>query len=323
MIGPHDHGNFFDDTDDNNDEGFDVEAARERLEALLVTGGGSDKTQQHKHHAEKDGNSAAASPKTTRVRIIEKPSPQPPMVPPPSPELKNVVLPPPPPLTAIERERRETEIELLSHLDDGDEALSDLWNLWFQERGPRAAARLLRAEELTDQGGPRRWEEVETILRDLIEEYGVYWVEPVNRLATLYYMQNRFEEAETLCKTVLTVKPWHFGALSGLVMVYAGMQDSFSARQWASRRLPTLAPQSAGPSRRRAAWVQRAVTDAQMSLLSAEERVRRAFGKPDEHTTIINNNSRRGNNNNKQNKKKRPPQRIINDDDDFEADAWQ
>jgi hypothetical protein len=90
------------------------------------------------------------------------------------------------------------------------------------------------------------------------------------------------EEAETYCKQVLAVKPWHFGALSGMVMIYAGARDSQSARMWASRRIPTFAP--SGPNRRRAGWVQHAVREAMESLFSAESRVIEAFGEPDEHS---------------------------------------
>jgi hypothetical protein len=75
---------------------------------------------------------------------------------------------------------------------------------------------------------------------------------------------------------------WHFGALSGIVMIYAGAQDSQSARMWASRRIPTFAP--TGTNRRRAGWVQHAVREAMESLLAAENRVVEAFGKPDEHS---------------------------------------
>jgi hypothetical protein len=34
------------------------------------------------------------------------------------------------------------------------------------------------------------------------------------------------DEAETLCKIVLSGQTWHFGALSGIVMIYAGSRDS-------------------------------------------------------------------------------------------------
>jgi hypothetical protein len=241
---------------DEDDNDFDVEAIRQRLESLV--GGG-----------EEGQMGFPPTRQASRAPTFSK-----------SPA-HDVVMPPAPLLTSIDRERREAEIQLLRQLEYGDDSLSDLWTLWFQERGSDAGARLLEAEALTGQG-PTSWDEAEKLLRQLIEEYGVYWAEPVNRLATLYYMQGRMVEAETLCKIVLSVKPWHFGALSGIVMIYAGARDSQSARLWASRRIPTFAP--SGTNRRRAGWVQHAAREAMESLHSAENRVVEAFGKPDEHS---------------------------------------
>jgi hypothetical protein len=99
----------------------------------------------------------------------------------------------------------------------------------------------------------------------------------------LYYIQCRLEEAEVLCKIVLQLKPWHFGALSGIVMIYADLHDSDAARIWAARRLPAFAP--TGTNRRREAWVGKALFDAEQSLVKAEARVSEAFGAPDDHAT--------------------------------------
>ena len=94
-------------------------------------------------------------------------------------------------------------------------------------------------------------------------------------------MQGRYKESEALCKIVLAVKPWHFGALSGTVMVYAARHDVEAARHWAARRLPSIAP--SGANRRRFAWVQKAVADAQDSLFCAESRLKDIFGEQDKH----------------------------------------
>jgi hypothetical protein len=192
-------------------------------------------------------------------------------------------LPAPPPLTAISKERKVAEIQLLSRLVDGDEGLDDLWSLWFSERGPHAARELRDIEELTGEG-PRSWDEAEGRLQDLINEHGLYFVEPVNRLATLMFLQGRLEESRSLCETVLAVKPWHFGACSGLVMVCASLGDPNAARQWASRRLPPIQP--TGSNKRRHQWVERAVDDATTALFDAERRVKSAFGKPDERPKL-------------------------------------
>jgi hypothetical protein len=165
----------------DEDDHFDVEAIRQRLESLV---GGGDEGQMD----------FPLTRQASRAPTFSK-----------SPA-HDVVLPPAPLLTSIDRERREAEIQMLRQLEYGDDSLSDLWTLWFQERGSDAGARLLEAEALTGQG-PNSWDDAEKLLRQLIEEYGAYWAEPVNRLATLYYMQGRMDEAETLCKMVLAVKP--------------------------------------------------------------------------------------------------------------------
>lgn len=177
----------------------------------------------------------------------------------------------PPPLTTIGRARLDAEMECLSGLMDSDEPLSDLWTLWFEERGPSAAKELKAAEQLS-MNGPQYWDEAEIKLRALIEEHGVHWAEPVNRLATLMYLQGRLKESKELCEIVLAVKPWHFGALSGVVMVCAGLSDVSGARMWADRRLPPLRPDG-DTTERRILWVERAVKEALRAEQRAERRV--------------------------------------------------
>ena len=245
------------------EDSFDVEAIRRRLETLV-------------DHGSTGNNNPTAFRTKSRFDLPETPSAA------ISPPL-NVVLPPPPLMTSVERARRLAEQDLLAQLTEGDDALTDLWDSWFNERGADAAARLLRAEELTGEG-PNAWPQAEEILFALMKEHGVYWAEPVNRLATLYYMQGRFEESEILCQTVLAVKPWHFGALSGIVMVYAGLHDSEKARQWAARRLPTFSP--TGPNKRRVHWVETALKDSQAALEHGEQRIREWMGPEDDYDAL-------------------------------------
>lgn len=245
--------------DDTFNEDFD--SVRQRLEAMM---GGSQESSAR--------DDVAASP------VLHQRRPSSSFL----SDTGNNKLPTPPPLTAIAKERRVAEIQLLAQLVDEDEGLDDLWSLWFSERGPQAARELRDIEELTAEG-PRSWREAEERLRDLIDEHGVYFVEPVNRLATLLFLQGRLEESRALCEIVLTIKPWHFGASSGIVMVLAGLGDTTSARTWAARRLPPIQP--TGSNKRRQQWVERAVDDATNALFDAERRLKRSFGKPDEVPT--------------------------------------
>jgi len=180
----------------------------------------------------------------------------------------------PPPLTAILRERRLKEIQLLSTLTHSDEAVSELWALWIAERGPTAASTLLHAEELMSI---ESWDEAEQTLLTLVEDHGIHWAEPVNRLATLYYMLQEYEESRALCEIVLDTKPWHFGALSGIVLVCTAMNDASGAKEWASQCLPPLFNSERGNfangpnvhNERRSAWTEEALARAEESMKEA------------------------------------------------------
>jgi tetratricopeptide (TPR) repeat protein len=293
MVLANDNDNDNDHFDENADF-FDVEAARRELEAL-VDGGGSGVAGDLPAPSQAQSQAPAQQSKQQLPEIKNKNRPTAsssswlsgsstlPATP-----LLDVTMPPPPPLTTIQRERSLAEIEQIFQLVNGDESLTDIWNLWFSERGPKAEALLQKADDLMSEGpAGSGFRQSEEILRGLIEEYGVFFVEPVNRLATLYYLEGRLEEALPLNKIVLSVKPWHFGALSGIVMVYAGLGDAERARQWAAFRLP-----SSAQTRRRHQWVERAVLDIQGALNQAEKRNVDGFGKPDMH--ITNNNAFEG-----------------------------
>ena len=204
---------------------------------------------------------------------------------------------PPPSLTATDRDRRLVEIRLLRALRDNDDT-TGLWMLWFGERGGRARKQLERAEHCMNN--PNQWPESEQILLDLIAEHGPYFIEPINRLAKLYFLQGKHSGADALCRIVLHVKPWHFGALSGIVMVALARNDRAMARYWAARRMPTLANNNDNTNTathgavqhpRRAAWVDHAVEQAQQALQRAEERTTRSLGKPEKYYKRENNSA--------------------------------
>jgi hypothetical protein len=250
---------------ENNKNPFNVEDARQQLESML---GGED-----------DGNSDATSSRTAGEDFFKS------LISP----FREIELPPPPPVTSMERERRGVEIELLRKLKDSNGATSQLWELWFSERGVQAYKVLQSSDSLMTD--PATWQQCEQVLMTLIQQHGVYFCEPVNRLATLYYLQGRYDQSYKLCQVVLRIRPWHFGALSGMVMVCAQLGKRDEARMWADRRLPDLVgavsprePFTGGASNpRRGEWVERAVADAQNSIQEAELRTKQSFGKPEDY----------------------------------------
>lgn len=261
---------FFPSSDDGDNDRFDVEALRQQFESLASNTGASvfsSAMQEDSDFGEKEPVSSGGLLliATGSVPLRETPP-------------LDVAIPPRPPLTSIERERRSAEIELLGHLTDGEEAVKEIYNLWFSERGAAASKLLQQARELMEQGREEQ-DEAESILRALVDEYGVYFTEPLNQLAILYHVQGRFEKALQLNKIVLSVKPWHFAALSHIVMVYAAMGDQDTARQWAYFRLPPFA--YGGSNGRRSRWVERAVVEATVRLHQGEKNNALSFGISD------------------------------------------
>ena len=183
----------------------------------------------------------------------------------------------PPPMTSIGRERKISELHLLAGLAHTDEDVERIWSIWHNERGPLAAQELYNVQDLIEN---RQFDQAEDRLRELISQHGTHWPEPINALATLKFMKGDMEESKRLCEAVLQVKPWHFGALSGIVMVCAALEDVPGARAWAARRLPPIQP--TGANRRRYEWVERALRDCRDQLLQEEQRVEEYYGEAEE-----------------------------------------
>lgn len=167
----------------------------------------------------------------------------------------------------------------------------------------------------------------ENMLKRMIQDYGVYWVEPLNRLATLLYLDDRLEESYQLCLVVLHLRPYHFGALSGIVAVSTAMRDREKARRWAEKRLPSLVSSTSFPpfasdgpkNPRRREWVQKAVQYAEDALRDLEDQTRRGFGKPEQYYKRA-SNSATASSASDEPQQSQPSSSLMDTGDD---DAWQ
>ena len=307
--------------DDNDDESsFDADAARQKLESLLLKGQQSQQQQQQQDDeaAEATSDSAVCTVQDLLRAVVDYNNNNHND----DNESINKLPVPPPPLTATDRDRRLVEIQLLQQLldPDYDDATSSLlWNLWYNERGPTAQRILVQCDQLLGSNSSgdvmAAWNECERLLTSMIAQYGPYFTEPINRLATLYYLQGRYQESYQLCRVVLHTKPWHFGALSGIVLVLQQLGDHEKARYWAERRLPSAVVTDGGgsgapkkKSSQRSEWVTRALANAQESLQQAEKRTQEFFlGKPESYYD-----------------KKKQKETLTNiDDNEDGGDAWQ
>ena len=270
-------------SDNSKNDENDVDEVRKQLESLM----GSSSTDDD----DSSSSEKATSPSIDLEQLLDQP-------------IKTFedklqlesLLPPPPPLTSTERDRRLLEMELIEALATTDDASGQLWELWYSERGQEAKKKLAQADQYLAQGQSVLCEQM---LKNMIEEYsfgnvGQCWVEPMNRLATIYFLQNRLEESYKLCLIVLLLKPWHFGALSGIVQVCTRLADRDNARSWATKCLPPLIATSPGPpfdgnadgppNPQRRNWVDNAKKQAQEALSHLEYQTQRDFmGSPEDY----------------------------------------
>ena len=159
------------------------------------------------------------------------------------------------------------ERELIAALSDLQPMMKEhpqaaLWQHWYGEEGESARNALHAAEGEAEA------------LTNLIEAYPD-WAEPMNRLATLRYMEEKYFESVELCFRILRLKPWHFGASSGIVWCFSELaqrsnvinRDRFTseAERWSKETLPF----EPGPEREE--WVQRMLVKMDAKLATLRE----------------------------------------------------
>ena len=115
-----------------------------------------------------------------------------------------------PPLTSASRARLEKEIDLLQQISyDSYTACQEIEKLWRTSRGGQSYQALEIAESMMIRDGG-------SLLLDIINDEGLYWLEPLHSLANLLEMQGRFNDSKDIYEMILQHKPWHFNAAKGL-----------------------------------------------------------------------------------------------------------
>ena len=122
---------------------------------------------------------------------------------------------------------------LLQALKNPDEtvrnrATAEFWHLWFHQKGPQGAERLLESQTLLEKNDA---EAAQTILDALIKEEPDF-AEAWNRRAVFYYLRQQYPEAIRDCEQTLELVPYHFGALHGMGLCYASLGNYREAIQY-------------------------------------------------------------------------------------------
>ena len=160
---------------------------------------------------------------------------------------------------ALRRDLIIQERKYIMALADGgpnsDSATRSLRQHWGGEEGTAAGEAI---ESATNA-------EHATALVAVMEQYPD-WAEPINRLATRRYRDGDVAEAIQLFLRVLRMKPWHFGALHGILMCHVQLGNEEEADRWEAACMPRQADE-------RSEWVARMLRelDAKVSDLELSD----------------------------------------------------
>lgn len=116
-----------------------------------------------------------------------------------------------------------------------------LWSLWSRADTPEHNQVL---EEVKQLAGLREMKRAEALATRLIEAAPGF-AEAYNQRAIIYFEQGRFAESARDCQRVLSVNPYHFGALGGLAQCQRQLNQPAEAIRTLRRAL-RLQPYSAG-----------------------------------------------------------------------------
>lgn len=114
--------------------------------------------------------------------------------------------------------------QLLDSLKQDNESLRDaattqLWRLWFEQKGELGLEILKRAQFLMETGETTKSEDMLTRTIQTYPDFAEAW----NRRAVLYYMQGDYNKSKEDCQKVVDLNPYHFGAWHGLGLCEANL----------------------------------------------------------------------------------------------------
>lgn len=121
---------------------------------------------------------------------------------------------------------------LLENLKNSDErvrqqATEELWRRWFYQKGAYGWEVLQDSQVLLMAGKTTQAEE---LLTELINDQPDF-VEAWNRRAVFYYVIGDYEKSLNDCQIVVKLNPIHFGALHGMGLCYAALENYTAAIQ--------------------------------------------------------------------------------------------
>ena len=100
-----------------------------------------------------------------------------------------------------------------------------LWNLWLRQAGEKAEFRIRKGTKIMDIG---QHELAQKEFENLVVDYPKF-TEAHNKLATVLYLQRKYNESIKECEITLKMNPNHFGAWNGLGLCHYQLANYLTA----------------------------------------------------------------------------------------------
>jgi tetratricopeptide (TPR) repeat protein len=118
-----------------------------------------------------------------------------------------------------------------------ERATSQLWRIWFWQKGKLPLDRIEESERLLAEGNVTAAASILDNLVDALPDFAEAW----NRRAVLGFVTHNYDQAISDCEMVLKLNPVHFGALHGLGLCHAAL-GNYSAAIGAFRSALEIQP---------------------------------------------------------------------------------
>jgi tetratricopeptide (TPR) repeat protein len=113
----------------------------------------------------------------------------------------------------------------ISDVNIRERATSQLWRIWFWQKGKIPLERIEESERLLLEGDIAAACSILDDLVDALPDFAEAW----NRRAVLLFTIKNYDRAIVDCEMVLKINPVHFGALHGLGLCHAALGNYSAA----------------------------------------------------------------------------------------------
>ena len=125
------------------------------------------------------------------------------------------------------------QLRVVPNQDAADPIMHEIWRTWHATDDLNAQRDMQYGTDAMNAGQFPVAVAVFTRLVKRKPDFSEAW----NKRATAYYVMGRYEESIADCIRVLDLEPRHFGALSGLGMIYSALDQPDVAIAWYTRAL--------------------------------------------------------------------------------------